>query len=43
MKCGLRKFVEMEINEIDLSMYEDRPLEKLNLSLGDPTLSPCFR
>ena len=43
VKNPLRNFVEKELPSIDLSKYPDRPKQVINLSIGDPTISPDFR
>ena len=40
VKNPLRNYIENEIKKIDTSIYPQRPKEKIDLSIGDPTNSP---
>jgi hypothetical protein len=43
LKNPLRNFIERVLPSISLEDYPERPQEKLNLSIGDPTISPEYR
>ena len=43
LKNPLRNFIEKQIPSIKITDYPDRPKKGVNLSIGDPTLSPEFR
>lgn len=43
VKNPLRNYIEKELPTMDLSCFPNRPKNKVDLSIGDPTISLEFR